>query len=1198
MTKITHNLFRFSIAGISAVILLGTIFSNGPLHNEFNGKRALAQSLPSHPRLEIQEETDELRAGGPAWDGPNGQLTLCRQNIDKPTSAGYAGWEWLAKLRQCLNVYEVLKNSDPTMANQARSKARGVLDAAQRSNVYGGLGDSLYEVNARMKVLGVGNGSNTTFTIDKPILPGSTTYIIKQPLEEVAYTCNVNVNCYIDANNNQKILQLNRWNHIISIRDSDNKTFVRDVDYTHEYKYGSWYGILRWISANRPTRNATVYVTQPRSFTEAEQRANLTSSGYIINGTTLTLASPAQSGWVYGFSGLYNDYFQTTNGLGRGRNGVAPDAGYQVRTILEALAEGYDRMYSIITPSERAEMWNDMIDALRWYEAYGYKPGATNNYTQGYVRALTKTMIAGEDDGGTMNCAETVGQTLNCHELMNTWLASVATSLGNVPGGHTGAGQYDDVLTTGIYRLARLLKQNYGSEPFTALSWFENSVLYAINNVKPDGRKGYEGDDHSNWPASSMPAIPRNYALFFPNGRWAGEARQRVADEGTLAVPPGPKVDYKQTFAKSWMAPIMSPIFTRSSWTNPNAVWLAHVSHRHVDDHTHRKVGSFYLTRGDKDLIWNAGGYAYADTVWHNTVRFRSPNIPTSPNQDIAGPNDLVTRYEIKGNQYVYSQADYREAYAARNSNREITTNEVNRARRSILYFNTGDDSGLFGVFDDTRTVNSSTDHIFTLNFPTGTNCNMSPENRWLTDTGNNTYSLVNGNHKLFMKVLNPVAATLNQTEVRGMSCRVSTRYEETLTGQNNNVFLHVFEATGSTQGAMRGVNGIIGENQSGQGFEVTIDANTKKAAFFSQRDTMRYTSTLTGQQSQIMTGLAPRAHYIVTVTSNSAPIIDGADMIASDQGTIELNFSSPGSAVVTAQRANLAQLDLTISADKTTVNPGEQITYTIRWENTGTEALTDIKITDPIPTGTLFVSADHGGVNNRNVAEWIIGSAAVGATGQVSLVVEVIDTSTVIPKFHYKLNETSGTTAYDSGVYQNHATIVGATPGTGGDSGSFAFNGQGSYIRAPYTTQVDTPSKIAISLWAKWGTNGVWNFINHAPSNASTGWRITQYENKINFGMMIGGSSAYITDPTPRYDNNWHHIFAQYNGQTVSLYVDGNQVASAAASGSISQNTLPITFGANSDNISNFVGNLDNIQIFDTSLTISQINDLFLAGR
>jgi uncharacterized repeat protein (TIGR01451 family) len=105
-------------------------------------------------------------------------------------------------------------------------------------------------------------------------------------------------------------------------------------------------------------------------------------------------------------------------------------------------------------------------------------------------------------------------------------------------------------------------------------------------------------------------------------------------------------------------------------------------------------------------------------------------------------------------------------------------------------------------------------------------------------------------------------------------------------------------------------------------------------------------------------------------------------------------------------------QPQVTLTKAGPAATSGNQITYTLSYANTGTGVANNVTITDPIPTGSTFVSASNGGTNTAGTVTWALGNLAAGASGSVTLTVGV----TV------------------DGAYSNRASIrflIGVTPRT-----------------------------------------------------------------------------------------------------------------------------------------------------------------------
>jgi uncharacterized repeat protein (TIGR01451 family) len=89
---------------------------------------------------------------------------------------------------------------------------------------------------------------------------------------------------------------------------------------------------------------------------------------------------------------------------------------------------------------------------------------------------------------------------------------------------------------------------------------------------------------------------------------------------------------------------------------------------------------------------------------------------------------------------------------------------------------------------------------------------------------------------------------------------------------------------------------------------------------------------------------------------------------------------------------ADSPNLTITKAVDKVTATPGEVLTYTITFSNTGTIDATNLVLSDPLPSGTTYVanSATMNGTFTSNTVTWSIGTVAPGSNGTVTFQVIV----------------------------------------------------------------------------------------------------------------------------------------------------------------------------------------------------------------
>ncbi len=82
--------------------------------------------------------------------------------------------------------------------------------------------------------------------------------------------------------------------------------------------------------------------------------------------------------------------------------------------------------------------------------------------------------------------------------------------------------------------------------------------------------------------------------------------------------------------------------------------------------------------------------------------------------------------------------------------------------------------------------------------------------------------------------------------------------------------------------------------------------------------------------------------------------------------------------------------LKIAKSVDKATAAPGDALTYTINYSNVGATGATNVVVTDVLPAQASFVSATGGGTNVAGTVTWPVGALAAGASGSVTLQVQL----------------------------------------------------------------------------------------------------------------------------------------------------------------------------------------------------------------
>lgn len=212
-------------------------------------------------------------------------------------------------------------------------------------------------------------------------------------------------------------------------------------------------------------------------------------------------------------------------------------------------------------------------------------------------------------------------------------------------------------------------------------------------------------------------------------------------------------------------------------------------------------------------------------------------------------------------------------------------------------------------------------------------------------------------------------------------------------------------------------------------------------------------------------------------------------------------------------------------------------------------------------------------------IAGWLSGIASAGLIG------------------HWKLNETSGTSAADSSIAAHAATLQGNPTWTpsGQADGALTFDGNGDYAPVVGTESSHLTGGFTISAWIKTTTTSSRMIVAKHETGLQTGWFLNLKNGYAVF--YVNGEDGRLTGDSSLADGQWHHLAGTYDGLNEILYVDGQSVASDSVVYA-NTNSQPWIIGgakaSGSSSYNSFLGSLDDIQLYDTALTAGNIAYLF----
>jgi hypothetical protein len=184
-----------------------------------------------------------------------------------------------------------------------------------------------------------------------------------------------------------------------------------------------------------------------------------------------------------------------------------------------------------------------------------------------------------------------------------------------------------------------------------------------------------------------------------------------------------------------------------------------------------------------------------------------------------------------------------------------------------------------------------------------------------------------------------------------------------------------------------------------------------------------------------------------------------------------------------------------------------------------------------------------------------------------------------------------------------NNGTLQGGAGYAIGEVGqAFSFvASSNSGVIVPSTPSLNPTEAITIDAWVNPSS-----FPNTGPAvvrKDSNGVGTTQYSlslgNGITAGVLscnIGGSADATGGSVPL--NQWSHVACTYDRQTIRVYVNGVEVASTLNTLAIPTSSQDLAIGKEDGFTDrNFDGLIDEVEIFDRALTVTEVQGIYNAG-
>lgn len=183
-----------------------------------------------------------------------------------------------------------------------------------------------------------------------------------------------------------------------------------------------------------------------------------------------------------------------------------------------------------------------------------------------------------------------------------------------------------------------------------------------------------------------------------------------------------------------------------------------------------------------------------------------------------------------------------------------------------------------------------------------------------------------------------------------------------------------------------------------------------------------------------------------------------------------------------------------------------------------------------------------------------------------------------------------------------HHLTPSGTVPyGSGKKWSGLVLDGAGHLSLT--SAQALNPRLLSVSVWVNFTYSGINTGVLGMWPGASVDvgeylLNIETLPGKLRFGVAIGGSLKNASLTVNVNTGTWRHIVGVHDQSTVKIYLDGDtQIVSSAAVGTRNNLNSNFDLGAIAGSSFRFNGAIDEVAIFNTSLSADGVLQLYNAG-
>ncbi|WP_341849390.1 LamG-like jellyroll fold domain-containing protein [Pedosphaera parvula] len=165
-----------------------------------------------------------------------------------------------------------------------------------------------------------------------------------------------------------------------------------------------------------------------------------------------------------------------------------------------------------------------------------------------------------------------------------------------------------------------------------------------------------------------------------------------------------------------------------------------------------------------------------------------------------------------------------------------------------------------------------------------------------------------------------------------------------------------------------------------------------------------------------------------------------------------------------------------------------------------------------------------------------------------------------------------------------------------GANNRAFNFNGATGFIDLGTADGLNLIGPMTATVWVK--GNPADGRFQTIVGKGDTSWRVSM--DADGFAHFAVGANKDAAGVHNINDGQWHFLAGVYDGTTQAIYVDGTLDGSQPTPSAFFGSAASVTIGGVPDHATDrlFAGSIDEVAIFDSALSLSQIQQIFYSGN